>query len=70
MGRIAEIMTDIFVGDRVTVIKSPYFSVKPGSVSVVTEVRQNHFGKGKHLYVLGEFPNRAFRRYEIRKAKK
>jgi hypothetical protein len=57
------------VGDTVVVIKSPYNGVKVGTVAVIEEIKEHHFGTRHNLYVLKGLRNRNFREHEIKLVK-
>ena len=59
----------IKVGDSVVLVKSPYLAVRKGTISKVTEIRKNHFGNGKHLYVLGKLSHKNYWEHELEKVK-
>jgi len=54
------------IGDQVTVICSPYYSVKNGSVFTILDIITHHFGNNKHLYILDTETNKLFREFEIK----
>jgi hypothetical protein len=53
------------VGDLVEVIKSPYSHIKKYTRATIVEIRENHLGRGKHLYVL-DLSHKNFWKHEIR----
>lgn len=53
------------VGTQVKVVKSPYSSVKKGTVSTITSICYDHFSEGEDMYVLGELPHTLFRLHEL-----
>ena len=57
-------MLDILIGDKVIVIKSPYVSVKNGTVSVVKDIKRGSYGQ---LFILDNLPNKAFWKQELQK---
>lgn len=52
-------------GDRVTIVRSPYSSVRNGTEAVIEEIRPDHFGPQQHLYILSGLPHKLFRVYEL-----
>jgi hypothetical protein len=57
------------IGDTVVVVKSPYNGVKVGTVAVIEEVKEHHFGTRNNLYVLKGLKSRNFREQEIKLVK-
>jgi hypothetical protein len=62
-------MTDFKIGDKVQVIKSPYDSVKAGTVAIIKSIRFPNppYSKDWTLYILKTEPTYPFKYYEIKK---
>ncbi len=55
------------VGDKVTVLSSPYSSVKAGIVATVLEIRFAEFGKPFTIYILDTKPCATFKEHELKR---
>jgi len=52
-------------GEPVVVIKSPYKSVKRGTITIIKECYGHRFGTKCNMYVLEGIPMKYFREHEI-----
>ena len=55
------------IGDKVVIVRSPYSSVRAGTIATITRMRLNHLGPGKHLYYLSLSEYKSFWGWEIKK---
>lgn len=55
---------NLMVGDAVVIKSSPYSSVHKGEIYIITDIKKNHFGKGKHLYEINA-EHKLFREHEL-----
>ena len=61
-----DIAKEILVGDRVIIIHSPYSEIGDGTQARVTEIRRDHYGRGRHAYILSELQYQVYRKTDIR----
>ena len=54
------------IGDKVIVIKSPYFSIKVGTIATIIDIKFAQYGKSWIVYIL-DLSCQAFKEYEIKK---
>jgi hypothetical protein len=54
------------IGDKVTIIKSPYFNIKTGTVATIIDIKFAQYGESWIVYIL-DLPCQAFKAYEIKK---
>ena len=59
---------ELRAGDRANVVVSPYSSVPVSTMATIESVKQNHFGPGRHLYILAGLPHQHFGMHELRRA--
>ena len=55
------------IGDKVTILHSPYLSVKNGTIATIKNIRFKQYGKHWEIYILDTTSCSIFRVYEIRK---
>lgn len=55
------------VGDKVKVIKSPYYGVKAGTITTVANIVNAQFGKRWTIYILDTAVGGSFYEWELEK---
>jgi hypothetical protein len=55
------------IGNKVRVIRSPYFSIKNGTESYIIKKLFERYGENWTMYILDTKPCSTFRRHEIEK---
>ena len=57
------------IGDKVRIIKSPYSSVKKGTIAYIENIKIDHFidhfGRKSDLYELANLSHKLFRKEEL-----
>jgi len=54
------------VGDKVVIIRSPFLSIKAGTIATIQDIKFVDFGRKWTLYILDTVPCHSFREWEIK----
>jgi len=60
-------MVKFNIGDAVKIIRSPYSSVNAGTITTVTNIKHEQFGKRWTLYILNTKTSKSFYEWELEK---
>lgn len=55
------------IGDKVVVTRSPFDSIRPGTMANIIDVKHLNFGRRWTLYTLDTKPCHSFREWELKK---